>query len=211
MGKIENNWYKVLALLAIVLSITALFRCEPFEFRESWLMWSVGASTSVLGIAITAAVAIQVYNSVVSEKKLQNIMEKKIAENKKYTEMKTEETRQEFLSLLYVTQAQRSLINKDYRAALDILMRALVHAKECSCKAAYNTTVQALKELIKIIQSDNIDLSISEESKLWYQCELDKINDKIIVEVEKFIINIKTTPPLIPKEVEELLQPFKKE
>lgn len=39
MDWIKKNW---LSLFAILISITAFFRCEPFVFAESALNWSLG-------------------------------------------------------------------------------------------------------------------------------------------------------------------------
>lgn len=210
-----KNWIKsygciCTSLIALTLSVIALCRCEPFEFTDSWLVWSIGISTSILGIAITAAIAIQVYNSVVFESRIRQIIDEKVADNKKHMDISIEETRQEFLSLLYIVQSQQFLLDKQYESTLDLLMRALVHAKECSYKIAYNTAIQGLEHLILIIKNNNIDFSLEKHKHIWYKDEIGKINDKQIIKIEKFMEEVQTRYPEIPEEVQELLKPFVK-
>lgn len=207
---IKTNWGNILSIVAVLFAIVAVFRCEAFVFTESWLIWSVGISTTVLSVAITAAVAIQVYNSIVSESKITQIINEKITENKTYLDTKNHETRQEFLSLLHIIQSQRFLIDKDYETTLGALMKALNYAKECKEKIAYNTANQALKELIRIIKNNDLDFSIKEESKIWYQSIVSSIMDKSIVDVEEFINHVKARPAQIPDEVIDILERFKK-
>lgn len=208
---IKTKWKGILVIASFILSITSLIRCEPIVLTDSWLAWSIGISTSVISIAITAAIAIQVYNSIVSEAKIKRIIESKIKENKDAINKKSEDNRQEFLSFLYITQSQRYFIEGDYETALDILMRALTHAKECIERTAYNTTIEAIKLLINKIKEDNNNFSIEVFNQLWYKDLVSKINDKSIIEIEDFINKVNTKTSKIPENVKELLDPLKKE
>ena len=88
---IKTKWKGILVIASFILSITSLIRCEPIVLTDSWLAWSIGISTSVISIAITAAIAIQVYNSIVSEAKIKRIIESKIKENKDAINKKSED------------------------------------------------------------------------------------------------------------------------
>lgn len=199
------------AVIAIILSITALCRCQPFVFTESWLIWAVGVSTSILSIAIASAIAIQVYNSVVSESRLKRIINDKVTENENHLNSIIEDVRKEFLSLLDLMQSKNFLIEKQYESTLDLLICSLVRSKDCSYKTAYNTAIQALNGLIKIIEVEKINFSIEKQKQLWYKKEIAKINDKQIVEIEKFIKKVETRIPDIPNELCNELEPFKKQ
>lgn len=112
---------------------------------------------------------------------------------------------------MYITQSQRYFIEQDYETTLDMLMRALVHAKECTEKVAYNTTIEAIKLLIDNIQKNDKEFSIEIPSQLWYKDVTSKINDKSIIEIEKFVNEVNTRLPEIPESVKKILDPIKKE
>lgn len=95
-NRIKPYWSNCLSIIAIICSIIAVIRCEPITFTESWLTWAIGISISIISIAITAAIAIQIYNSVVSESKIKRIIENKIIENKEFINKKTKKIGRSF-------------------------------------------------------------------------------------------------------------------
>lgn len=209
---IKLNGGDWLAILAIIFSSISLFRCEPIVVTDSWIIWLLGFSASISGVAIAAAVAIQIYNSVVSESKIKSIIDNKIKENREFIDQKSIENRNEFLALLYVAQSQRYFIEKDYEMMLDILMRALDHAKECTSKISYNTVREAIEILIQTISADNKRFSIEITSQLYYKNIVSKINDKSIIKIEGFIDEIETRLPdlsKMPEDVKKVLDPLK--
>lgn len=211
---IKLNWGSWLAILAIIFSSISLFRCEPIAIADSWIIWLLGFSASISGVAITAAVAIQIYNSVVSESKIKSIINNKIEESRKFIDQKSIENRNEFLALLYVAQSQRYFIEKDYEMMLDILMRALDHAKECTSKISYNTVREAIEILIQTLSKDNKRFSIEITSQLYYKNIVSKINDKSILKIEKFIDDIETRLPELskmPEDIKKILDPLRGE
>lgn len=69
MNWIKRNW---LSLLAVVLSVTALVRCEPFELKDSALEWIIGLSVALIGIGITVLIGVQIYNAMSIDKLIRN-------------------------------------------------------------------------------------------------------------------------------------------
>lgn len=208
MNWIKKNW---LPLIAIVLSVTAWFQYESIVVADSSLVWLIGITTALLSVAITVIIAFQVYNSIIAESKIKRIISDQIEQSEKDINKKSEENRQEFLALLYIAQSQRSFIEKEYETTLDILMRALVHAKECTSKIAYNTTIEALRLLIQAISKECKEFSVEMPAQLWYKDVTTKINDKSITEVERFINELKTRMPELSDEIKKILDPLRKE
>lgn len=68
-----------MSVLAILISMVALFRCEPFIFTESWLNWSLGIIVGVVGIAVSVALVVQIWTAVQIDK----IIDKRIDNLKK--------------------------------------------------------------------------------------------------------------------------------
>lgn len=78
---LKSNW---LSVFAIILSVVALCRCEPFVFTESSLNWLLGIIVGIVGIAVSAALVIQIWTAMQIEK----LMDKKIKETKIEADMK---------------------------------------------------------------------------------------------------------------------------
>lgn len=72
---LKRNW---LSVVAIILSIVALCRCEPFVFTESALNWVLGLVVAIMGIAVSVALVTQIWTAV----KISPMIDDKIKELK---------------------------------------------------------------------------------------------------------------------------------
>lgn len=208
---IKSYWDRCLSVLAISLSLFSLCRGEYLLFSESFLIWIIGISLSIAGISIAVIIGYQVYNTIVAEKKIKEIINKEISETKELIENKADENRHEFIALLHVSLSYQYLPDQDYESALGVLMKALNESRLSKSELAYNTVIEAIKLLENIINKNEIDFSIGIEKQLWYKHIVSKIKDKSISDIENFINNLKTRELEMSDEVKKLLQPFKKE
>lgn len=120
MNWIKRNW---LSLLAVVLSITALVRCEPFEFKDSALEWIITIFIAIIGSGIVVIMGYQFYNAISLDKRINDAFNKKSEEVKE--EMKIAAIRTSAATLYQAEGVclKVNLATKDYTGMISTLKR----------------------------------------------------------------------------------------
>lgn len=77
MNWIKQNW---LSLLAVVLSVTALVRCEPFTFNETNFEWIIATSVAIISVGLVAVMGFQFYNAFSLDKRMRDMFDEKTKE-----------------------------------------------------------------------------------------------------------------------------------
>lgn len=78
----KMNWIKknALSIIAIILSVTAVLRADPFTFSESSLSWLLGIAVTVVSVGMVAILGYQIYNASTLEERYRKAFDKRIKE-----------------------------------------------------------------------------------------------------------------------------------
>ena len=66
-----------MSIAAIICSVTALIRCEPITFTDSWLSWAIGISVTLTSIGVVVILGYQIYNSVTLDKRMKEMFDER--------------------------------------------------------------------------------------------------------------------------------------
>ena len=76
-NRIKSYWSNCLSIAAIICSVTALIRCEPITFTDSWLSWAIGISVTLTSIGVVVILGYQIYNSVTLDKRMKEMFDER--------------------------------------------------------------------------------------------------------------------------------------
>lgn len=74
---IKKNWNTCLSIIAILLSIYAVFRTEPVTLSDSWLAWAIGISVTMISIGVVIVLGYQIYNSTTLDKRMKEMFDER--------------------------------------------------------------------------------------------------------------------------------------
>ena len=77
-----KNWFKsywsaCLSIIAVVISIAALFRTEPLTLSDSFLEWAITICIALISIGVVMVLGYQIYNSTTLDKRMNDMFDKK--------------------------------------------------------------------------------------------------------------------------------------
>ena len=76
-NQIKSYWSNWLSIAAIICSVTALIRCEPFAFTDSCLSWVIGISIALTSIGVVIVLGYQIYNSATLDKRMKEMFDER--------------------------------------------------------------------------------------------------------------------------------------
>lgn len=184
---LKSNW---LSVFAIILSVVALCRCEPFVFTESALNWVLGIVVAIIGIAVSVALVTQIWTafriSPMIDEKVKDLKED-IAqtikllhlENKLHlTAHNAQENAQKFLEL--------SLFNLYIQSSI-VAINAFSKLRD---KSYCRDEIKMLIDGIKNCKSINPNIGLNPKDKDSLIGMLDEVNvptSKLVREIESLI------------------------
>lgn len=125
MNWIKRNW---LPLLAVVLSVMALVRCEPFTFKETNLEWIIGISIAVISLGIVIVLGYQIYNAATLDKRMRDMFDKKTEEVRESLGISNARA---IAAVLYQAESASLKLNialKDHKSTINTLRAKLEYA-----------------------------------------------------------------------------------
>lgn len=177
-------------MVAIVLSICALCRCEPFVFTESMLNWSLAIIVGIVGIAVSVALVTQIWTALqidkIIDKRIEALM--KVLDNT----FKNQERLAYDLSVcssMYVEGQLKAIIGH-YNDSLYSFIFAIKAAKRAQredlCDLYATQTLCFFREQEK----NNIRLTIPKEEIRMYVEDLSGISSEKVKELSEYIISL---------------------
>ena len=76
-NQIKSYWSNLFSIAAIICSVTALIRCEPFAFTDSCLSWVIGISIALTSIGVVIVLGYQIYNSATLDKRMKEMFDER--------------------------------------------------------------------------------------------------------------------------------------
>lgn len=187
MNWIKRNW---LSLLAVVLSVAALVRCEPFELKDSALEWIIGLSVALIGIGVTVLIGVQIYNAMSIDKLIRNSIQE---ENKKLDSKLRYVSNESKVQLMSYTGFMLGLIqvlDKQYDECMKSFFVAVIKAHQYNFEDFAAMGVNHILKQVDVLRKTGFKLSLDKQTKEEYIKGIAGINSPRLSELLEFILSI---------------------
>lgn len=186
MNWIKRNW---LSLLAIVLSVIAVVRCEPFIFKDSALEWIIGISIALIGIGVTALIGIQIYNAMSIDRLIRNGIEKeRMYFNDKLNNV-ANESKIQLMSYVGFLVGLIQASNEQYDSFMDSLLATTIKAHQYGFDEFAIMSIDHLMKQVDALRKNGYKFSLDKKTKEQYIRGLAGINSPRLNELLEFIIS----------------------
>lgn len=158
-----KEWLKnnCLSIVAIILSVIALCRCEPFVFTESALNWALGIIVAIVGIAVSVALVTQIWTAI----KISPMIDEKIKALKQeiYQNLRFLQKENRFELLIHDTQekAQKYLETGEFNSYIHLSITAIDALSKFKDQSNCQHEVEHLINGIKLFKANNPNIGLN--------------------------------------------------
>lgn len=148
MNYIKRNW---LSILAVILSVTALVRCEPMTVNDSLIGWVIGVSVAIMSFGIVVVLGYQIYNAATIDKRMQEMFDIKTKEVRDDIAVRGARSDSSILYKLKGVELNLYLSQKNYEYALNTLNSMIDDAMIINQQDVVSDVARLIVEVYNIV------------------------------------------------------------
>lgn len=186
------NWIKknLFSIAAVVISIIALIRVEPFVLGDDSIQWIITICISILTLAITIALGSQIWSAMTIEKRIKNSVEKAKEDVRKEIDFEISDCRAMSLAVFGFLTARISHLNKDFDDAFICYTRNIPFSKNAGLNDFPDMSLAELEGIMLSVKESRVKLSLSNKVRNELIKILSSVDDERAIQLIKFISSL---------------------